>query len=138
METLQVLLLDRLGRTKRMLGRLTASQIASASLASFFCDFTYGFTTCGAISPTVCLNRLNASIPETNSALQSNQAGFQSGKERRHLGSSQPLPHDHPARPVHSVRLKYLLGNIQSHSHDSHREPPAGLSLQSSRMGPFH
>src|SRR5438552_18878341 len=30
--------MDLLG-TKRMLGRLTASQIASASLASFFCDF---------------------------------------------------------------------------------------------------
>jgi integrase len=30
----------RLAGTKRMLGRLTASQMASASLASFFCDLT--------------------------------------------------------------------------------------------------
>ena len=30
--------------TNRMLGRVTASQIASASAASFFCRFTYGFT----------------------------------------------------------------------------------------------
>jgi len=40
--------------TKRMLGRLTASQIASASLASFFCDFRKGFTKCGEISRTLC------------------------------------------------------------------------------------
>lgn len=35
--------MDLLG-TNRMLGRLTASQIASASLASFFCDFRLGLT----------------------------------------------------------------------------------------------
>src|SRR5438093_10655573 len=38
--------------TKRMLGRPAASQIASASLASFLLDFTNGFTNCGAISRT--------------------------------------------------------------------------------------
>jgi phage/plasmid-like protein (TIGR03299 family) len=43
--------------TKRMLGRLTASQIASASAASFLFVFTYGFTNCGAISRTVCPKR---------------------------------------------------------------------------------
>jgi hypothetical protein len=30
--------------TKRMVGRATASQIASASAMSFFCRFTYGLT----------------------------------------------------------------------------------------------
>ena len=30
--------------TKRIVGRATASQIASASVASFFCRFTYGLT----------------------------------------------------------------------------------------------
>ena len=35
--------------TKRMLGRFMASQIASASLASFLLLLTYGFTNCGAI-----------------------------------------------------------------------------------------
>ena len=48
------LLLAVLDRTKRMFGRLTASQIASASAASFLLVFTYGFTNCGAISLTVC------------------------------------------------------------------------------------
>ena len=39
------LLLWRLGRaTNRMFGLVTASQIASASVASFLCRFTYGFT----------------------------------------------------------------------------------------------
>ena len=40
--------------TKRMVGRVTASQIASASAASFFMVFTYGLTNCGAMSFTVC------------------------------------------------------------------------------------
>ena len=39
--------------TKRILGRLIASHIASASLASFLLLFTYGFTNCGAISFTL-------------------------------------------------------------------------------------
>ena len=36
--------------TKRMLGRATASQIASASAASFLLVLTYGLTNWGAIS----------------------------------------------------------------------------------------
>jgi hypothetical protein len=35
--------------TKRMLGRVTASQIASASLRSFLSLLRYGFTNCGLI-----------------------------------------------------------------------------------------
>jgi transposase len=35
-----------------LLGRVTASQIASASAASFFCHFRYGFTYEGGISFT--------------------------------------------------------------------------------------
>jgi hypothetical protein len=42
--------------TKRMLGRDTASQIASASAASFLLAFTYGLTNWGAIKRTVCPN----------------------------------------------------------------------------------
>jgi hypothetical protein len=38
--------------TKRIFGRATASQIASA--ASFLFVFTYGLTNCGAISRSVC------------------------------------------------------------------------------------
>jgi hypothetical protein len=37
--------------TKRMFGRPTASQIASASATSFLFAFTYGFTNCGAHQP---------------------------------------------------------------------------------------
>src|SRR5215467_9644867 len=39
--------------TNRICGLLIASQIASASLASFLLLFTYGFTNCGAISRTL-------------------------------------------------------------------------------------
>ena len=44
MEHQHTLLLGLLVGTKRMLGRVTTSQIASASAASFFCLFTYGLT----------------------------------------------------------------------------------------------
>ena len=48
-------LLRRLG-VHEMLGRCTASQIASASLRSFLFDFRYGLTKAGAISRTVWPN----------------------------------------------------------------------------------
>lgn len=40
--------------TKRIVGRVTASQISSASDASFFCRFTYGLTYEAGISQTSC------------------------------------------------------------------------------------
>jgi hypothetical protein len=49
----QRLLSTVLSATKRMLSRSTASQIASASRASFLLLFTYGSTNCGAINLTV-------------------------------------------------------------------------------------
>ena len=38
--------------TNRMVGRVAASAIASASRSSFFCAFTYGWTYSGDISRT--------------------------------------------------------------------------------------
>jgi hypothetical protein len=52
MHCLKILLRDAFDATNRMLGRLIASQIASASLASFLLLLTYGFTNCGAMSFT--------------------------------------------------------------------------------------
>jgi hypothetical protein len=46
--------------TNRMRGRVTASQIASASAASVLFAFTYGFTNCGAISRTACPSATNS------------------------------------------------------------------------------
>src|SRR4051794_18655267 len=42
------------GSTKRMVGRWAASQIASASVALFFCRLTNGLTYAGGISRTAC------------------------------------------------------------------------------------
>src|SRR4051812_50057866 len=43
-----------LGATKRIVGRWAASQIASASVALFFCRLTNGLTYAGGISRTAC------------------------------------------------------------------------------------
>ena len=53
MQRQTALLLGRLGRDNRIFALVTASQIASASVASFFCRLTYGFTYAGGISRTV-------------------------------------------------------------------------------------
>ena len=53
--------------TNRMLGQLTASQIASASAASCLLPFTYGLTNCGAIRrtawPWACSRRAQKCAP---------------------------------------------------------------------------
>jgi hypothetical protein len=46
--------------TNRMLALVTASQMASASVASFFCRLTYGFTYAGGIRRTVCPSALSS------------------------------------------------------------------------------
>ena len=43
--------------TKRIVGRIDASTIASASATSFLFDFTYGFTNCGLSSTGRCPSR---------------------------------------------------------------------------------
>ncbi len=53
MRRLDVLLPTVFTVTKRMFGRLMASQMASASLASFLLLFTYGLTNCGGINLTM-------------------------------------------------------------------------------------
>jgi hypothetical protein len=50
----QIQLLIVLSGTNRMVGRWTASPIASASSRSFFCDLTNGFTYWGGIRRTSC------------------------------------------------------------------------------------
>lgn len=53
MQQLNILLLADFAGTKRICGRLIASQMASASWQSFLLDFTYGLTNWDAISRTV-------------------------------------------------------------------------------------
>ena len=54
---------------------------------------------------------------------------FDSSKERRHFGSLKPLPQYHLARPVYSVSLKYLLGNIPIQPSLSSSETTSGTEL---------
>ena len=64
--------------TKRMLGRLTTSQIASASLPSFLPFLRYGATNRGAISFTRVTERLKAPRPfvSTGARFQPDQTGW--------------------------------------------------------------
>ena len=64
--------------TNRMVGRLAASLIASASATSFFCRFTYGLTKIGAISRTACPS-LAASRPQWCAVPQASIATMQVG-----------------------------------------------------------
>ena len=82
-----------------MLGRPTASQIASASLASFFCDFTYGFTNCGAISRTQTAENARP-VMRAATDLDADQTRRHLGEESDYLTPPQ-LPTQYPsARPV--------------------------------------
>src|SRR4051812_33737871 len=65
-----------LGATKRMVGRCAASQIASASVALFFCRLTNGLTYAGGISRTAC-----PSMPISRA-----QLGAAAGLYRDHAG----------------------------------------------------
>lgn len=77
-------------------------------------------------------------VVRSSAGFQSDQTRLNSGKEDSDLTSPQPLPHDYLAAPIHSVHLKDPLSYVQSNRRNVHQEPPPGLSLQSSRMGPFH
>jgi len=85
--------------TKRMLGRFTASQMASASVASVLCVFTEGFTKCGAIRRTVCPLLSNgdpsragagtlaeAFVDEAASSVLASSTAYPHGERRLHLG----------------------------------------------------
>lgn len=64
MKYLQGLLFHRLcPATIPMLGRVTASNIASAPLKSFLLPFPYGFTRRGLINFTTCPSFINSLAP---------------------------------------------------------------------------
>src|SRR3954451_5668104 len=101
--------------TKRIVGRWAASQIASASAMSFFWRLTNGFTYAGAISFTVWpFGDLAAPVVGAATGLHGHRAGRQRCQERQKLAAAQLLAKDHRARAVSPMKLKDVLGEIES------------------------
>src|SRR4051812_33828474 len=85
-----------LGATKRMVGRWAASQIASASVALFFCRLTNGLTYAGGISRTACPSMptsrdLAGPIMGAAAGLHGDRAGGLGRQEQANLAPPQPL-----------------------------------------------
>jgi hypothetical protein len=91
-----------------MLGRLIASQIACASVASVLLLFTYGFTNCGAIAG------LHTDLT----------AWLDVALELRDPAAPlQPLAPHRPLGAIHTVYLKDLLGQVHTHASKLHDDP---------------
>src|SRR5271166_5945204 len=103
--------------TKRIVGRLIASQSASASAASFLPRLTYGLTSCGAISFTVCPNDCSSRAkwwlaPQASIAITVGA----SLEERHHLLAPQLLTQNRHFGGIHPVKLKNVFRRIHPNS----------------------
>src|SRR5580700_4513634 len=96
-----------------MFGRVTASQIASASAASFFCRLTYGFTyaggsgaPCGRAPEVHATNDVTTHTPRCRRGTVAI-----SGRTPAHSGASiageEPLYHPHRRRGLEKLTLRY-------------------------------
>src|SRR5438034_6053599 len=114
--------MDLLGM-KRMFGRLTDSQIASASFASFFCDFRYGLTLGSHQSHVVPKGSQHTPpVMRTPRSFHADQTGRQPLEEVGYLRSSQPPTKNGLSPGIHSVHLEHIFRRIESnYTHrDSH------------------
>jgi hypothetical protein len=117
--------------TKRIDGRLTASQIASAPAVSFLLRLTQAFTYCGGIRRTSCPSALSSRAQSLRllsahqghlmsfaqgrrcTGLHANQTRRQASKKHQHLTPLQPLARYLQTRFIDAVNLKNALGQIQ-------------------------
>jgi hypothetical protein len=102
--------------TNHMLGRCAASQIASASIASFFCRFTNGFYIGGRDQPNFMakLGKLTSPVMRSTTRLQRYRAIRLRCKEIQQLSSTDPLSEYHSTPLIRSVNMKDVLGDIQT------------------------
>ena len=103
------------GGTKRIDGRLTASQIASASFRSFLLDFTYGFHELRADQPNLVPKCREHSCPVMRAVrgFHTDQARRQVSKERGDGLSTQPFAQDDFAVNVDAVNFKDIFRKIE-------------------------
>src|SRR5690606_33959994 len=97
--------------TNRIVGLCTASQIASASAASFFCRFTKGFTQAAGIRRTVWPTLLSwraqwCAPPQASIAYSARR---QDCEERQDLVAPQPLAEGNRAERIGPVYLIHIL-----------------------------
>jgi hypothetical protein len=99
-----------------MVGRTTASQIASASAASFLFVLTKGLHVLGRDEPHLVAEGLQLPRPvvRARAGLDADQAGRQPGEERGDLAAPQPPAQDAAARGVGAVRLEDVLGDVEA------------------------
>src|SRR5215471_1460550 len=97
--------------TKRIPGRLIASQIASASFASFLPRLTYGLMYCGGSKTTT-------------PRFQPDPGRCQPAEELPHLAALKLTTDNRFLILVDAVRLKDMLGGILTNSHNRHGTAP--------------
>jgi hypothetical protein len=102
--------------TKRIVGRRTASQIASASAASFFVALDVSLHVFRRHQPNLVpkLRQLTCPIVRGGTSFHANQAGRQRREKLHHLTAAKLLPHDDPLGRIDAVDLKHVLGDIQT------------------------
>src|ERR1700682_2913877 len=111
--------------TNFIVGRCTASAIASASLKSFFCPFAYGRTYFAGISraswPSAFRRRLRWWAP---TGLHTDQAGREVGKPRLDLTTRPLLAQHHRTALVMADDVERVLADIDA----DHGEGGGGFS----------
>jgi hypothetical protein len=107
----RALLLDTLDRYKAHRGRVTASQIAVASAASFFPRFDVGFDIGRRHQPRVVPELLELAGPQVGrfARFHANEARWQPRKELKNLCSTNTLADHHRAIRIDAVNLKHRL-----------------------------
>ena len=113
-----------------MFGRATASQMASASAASFLFVFTYGLTNWGAISFDGVPEAFQLARPMVGTAacFHADQARRKIDKERGHLVTFELLLQDGLAAFVDHVDLEHVLCQVDANRRNLHDGRP--LSVQ--------
>jgi hypothetical protein len=108
--------------TKRIVGRATASQIASASAASCLFVCTYGLTNCGAISFTVCPSACSflAQYWALAHASHPNQTRGEAGDERQCLLALERPPKPNIALFVDTLCLHDVFCQVNPNPHKLH------------------
>jgi hypothetical protein len=108
--------------TKRIPGRLIASQIASASFASFLPRLTYGLMYCGGSKTTSCPSP--RPIMRGTTRFQPDPGRCQPAEKLSHLAAPKLTADNRLLVLIDAVHLKDMLGGIQTNPDNCHGTAP--------------